>query len=90
MTESEYAEYKEHSDAYFGQISNPTKSTEDPYELFTVILDVYKNNPRVKLLELLRMEDDIRTRELSSEQLACMYAEGIVASIMSQQSKKAE
>lgn len=74
MTDLQFADYKAHSDAYFGKIQFVPKSIETPYDLFLFFLEGQKGMTREKLLEQLKMTDE-QADARSDEDLLLEYCE---------------
>ncbi len=82
MSEAELADYKAHSDAYFGRVELAKKKAENVYELFEWLLDANRGRPRNKMLEELASRPDIdELRTVTDEELLIAYCEGLAAAI---------
>jgi hypothetical protein len=77
ITEVELNLYRESPETFFGAYEPSTK-VEHPVELYEMILSVYKDTPRERLLEFMVGHPNIEyLRGLPQLELAKIYAEGI-------------
>ena len=58
MTEDELIDYKNHPEAFFGKIQRPPKKTEEPYDLFEIFVDSYRETTKERLLEFMKDAPD--------------------------------
>ncbi len=58
MPEDELIDYKNHPEAFFGNIQRPPKKTEEPYDLFEFFVDSYRETPKERLLEFMKDAPD--------------------------------
>ncbi|MBI5475504.1 MAG: SEC-C domain-containing protein [Ignavibacteriales bacterium] len=58
MTEDELIDYKNHPEAFFGNIQQPPKKTEELYDLFEFFVDSYHETPKERLLEFMKDAPD--------------------------------
>jgi hypothetical protein len=80
MSDDELADYKAHSDAYFGQVVPARKKLEDHFELFEWLMDVNKQLSRAQLLENLSKSPRFdELKDLSDNDLLIEYCEGMTA-----------
>jgi hypothetical protein len=86
LTDTEMEAYREHPDTFFGVEKKVNRSTNDPVDLFEFFFEGYKNTPKEILLELFG-ENHQKTNlaEKSQEELAKIYCEGLVNSIIKNQ-----
>lgn len=83
MTEDELSDYKKHPDAYFGVIRPVSKKAETPYELFEWLVQVYRETPKEKLLELFKDAPDFDSlSSLDKEDLLLECCERYTASVV--------
>lgn len=81
LTEIELSAYKQHPDTFFGVYSQKERKTEDPLDFFDFLYNSYRHTPKERLLELLKnYPDNEQFEQLSQEELAFKYCEGIVYS----------
>jgi hypothetical protein len=74
MTDTQFADYKAHPDAYFGKIKHVPKSIESPYDMFLFFVEGQKGMKRPKLLEHMNMSEE-QAEGLSDEDLLLEYCE---------------
>jgi SEC-C motif len=80
MSDDELADYKAHSDAYFGQVVPVKKKLNDHLELFEWLMDVNKRLSRAQLLENLSKSPRFdELKDLSDNDLLIEYCEGMTA-----------
>jgi hypothetical protein len=68
MTDTQLADYKAHSGAYFGKVKYVPKGIKTPYDMFLFFVDGQKDMERAKLLEHLHMKEE-QAEGLSEEDL---------------------
>ncbi len=82
MTDRELADYRENSDAYFGQIGPMQTDNKTPYELFESLVEIYLPWKTEQILDKMKgFADFERIKELPHEHLVAIYCEGLVAMI---------
>jgi hypothetical protein len=80
MSDDELADYRAHSDAYFGQVVPARKKLEDHFELFEWLIDVNKRLSRAQLLENLSKSPRFdEVKDLNDNDLLVEYCEGMTA-----------
>ena len=83
VTEEELAIYRRYPDTFFGIERRTPKTGGDAIDMFDSCYSVYVRTPREKLLEFLKGHPRFKElQNLSQEELATTYCEGIVYSIM--------
>jgi hypothetical protein len=85
MTPDELADYAKHSDTYFGVYQRQTRKVETAMEMFDFILDVYRDTPKERLIELLSNyagQEALRT--MSPKELAELLAEHYTMSMIAE------
>ncbi len=76
LSEAEIAAYKAHPETFFGRIASVSEKTEDSMDLYEFFINVYKNNPREKLIEFMNTSTDIEElKKLPDDELLYAYAE---------------
>ena len=94
MSEAAFADYKAHSDAYFGKIQPVSRNISNPLELFEWFMEAYNKTPRDKILEQLSKAPDFNASAfegLSDDELRSQYCELLVASVQNlPKTKKAD
>jgi len=89
ISDIELEDYERHPDTFFGVIHPQGKNTDEPYDLFEWMLDSYSKTPKERLLEFMNNRKDIeQLKLLTQEELAIIYCEGCVYSILQQRDKK--
>jgi hypothetical protein len=78
MTDSEFADYRAHPDAYFGRILPVSKRIDNQYELFEWFMEANKTLSRATLLERLGKLPDFDLL-VSDTDLLAEYCEALVA-----------
>lgn len=90
LSDSEMAAWRRHPDTFFGQVGQRSTKTEDPLGLYDFILNSYRETPKERLLEFMATAHDVHElRNLEQPQLASIYAERCVNSIIAQRSQSA-
>jgi hypothetical protein len=74
MTDTQFADYKAHPDAYFGKIKYVPKGIKTPYDMFLFFVEGQKGMKRAMLLEHLKMSET-QAEGLSHEDLLLDYCE---------------
>jgi hypothetical protein len=87
MSQAELEDYKEHADAYFGQITRVSKGAKSPLEMFEFVLESYSSTPRSLLSEWMSPRiPAAQLNAMSDDELRLTYAEGVTISILNQTS----
>lgn len=85
MTPDELADYAKHSDTYFGVYQRQTRKVETAMEMFDFILDVYRDTPKERLIELLpNYAGQEALRAMSPKELAELLAEHYTMSMIAE------
>jgi SEC-C motif len=80
LTDTEFAAWKRHPEAFFGEVCQTTKHAENWLDLAKFFYETYKNTPREKLLEWMKDAQNYEyLKTLPREDLAIVYCEGIAA-----------
>jgi hypothetical protein len=83
ITDEELSAYRRYPDTFFGVYRQTVRKIEDPIELFKFLLETYRNTSRTMLLEFLEDWPHYEMiKEKSQEELASIYCEGLVNSLM--------
>ena len=89
MSDEEMAAWRKHPDTFFGEVGQRSTQAEDPLDLYDFFHNSYRETPKSRLLELMASASDIEDlRTLEQPQLAAIYAERCVNSILAQQSNQ--
>ena len=81
LTKNELAAYEQHPDTFFGAYKPNVRPIDDPLDFFDFLYNSYRRTPKERLIELLKnYPDREKFEELSREDLAFKYCEGIVYS----------
>ena len=89
MSDAEFADYKAHPDAYFGEVLPVSKNLKNQYELFEWLMEANKGLTRPTLLErLTRAPNFDALRKLSDTDLLAEYCEGLVAAVPNPQKRE--
>jgi len=89
MSDEELAEYRAHSDAYFGEIRQPSRTITDNFEMFEWLMNTQKNMPRENILR--QMEGSPRYEEfkaMSTDDLLAAYCEALVWSMANRKTRQ--
>ncbi len=89
MTDEELAEYRAHSDAYFGEIRQPTRTITDNFEMFEWLMGAHRSMPRENILK--QMEGVPRYEEfktMSDDDLLAAYCESLVWSMANRKARR--
>ena len=90
LSDVEMAAWRKHPDTFFGEVGQRSTKAEDPLDLYDFFHNSYRQTPKDRLLELMADAHDIEElRNLGQPQLASIYAERCVCSIVTQQSQSA-
>jgi hypothetical protein len=93
MSDDELAAYRKHPATFFGEISDSVgqQKAETPFELFMFFYNGYKETPRERILELLRIAPDIeKLQDLPTEDLRLIYAERITHAALARSEKPSQ
>lgn len=82
LTDDELAAYREHPETFFGVLKSNPKPITDPLELYDWFFAQYRNTPKEKLVEFMGESASAAMRELPQSELARLYCESLVNSIM--------
>lgn len=76
MSDDEIADYKRHSDVFFGEVSGNRENTDDPVEFFEWLLKTYEKTSKEKLLEFMKdWPGATALQELDQHELALRFCE---------------
>lgn len=79
VSDAQLADYRAHSDAYFGDIVRPQKKVETPQDMFEFFMHAYAEMPREDLLgHLIGKVPEAETME--TDRLRAIYCEAMVSS----------
>jgi hypothetical protein len=88
MTKEELQDYKNHSDAYFGKLTDPPSRLENDYDLFCWFMKVQKDVPTETILRWFSNASDLdRLKSLTREDLLLEYCERLVAATQQKRKK---
>jgi hypothetical protein len=83
LSDNECAAYRRHRETFFGVVKKPPRKIRDPIELYDCFYDCYRNATKERLLKLMKdAVDNSELAKLSREELARIYAERLVYSIL--------
>jgi hypothetical protein len=89
MAEDELTDYRNHPEGFFGVIQPVGKNANTPYELFEWFLQVYREAPKKKLLELFKNAPDFHfLSSLDREDLLLECCERYTASVVENDKKR--
>lgn len=78
MSDAQFADYKAHPDAYFGEIVRPQRVSKTKQDMFEFFMDAYRDLPREELLR--RFAGRVEGAEAKeTDELLAIYCEGQVA-----------
>lgn len=90
LSDVEMAAWRKHPDTFFGEVGQRSTKAKDPLDLYDFFHNSYRQTPKERLLELMAGAHDVEElRRLEQPQLASIYAERCVCSIVAQQSQSA-
>ena len=90
LSDVEMAAWRQHPDTFFGEVGQRSTKAKDPLDLYDFFHNSYRQTPKELLLELMAGAHDVEElRRLEQPQLASIYAERCVCSIVAQQSQSA-
>jgi hypothetical protein len=90
MTEEQLADYRLHKDTYFGVQRPATQNTNDPFEFFEWMMQVYAETSKEQLCEFCKDAPDAsRLRELSRDDLALELCERMTMSVINRSRQRA-
>jgi hypothetical protein len=90
MTEEQLADYRLHKDTYFGVQRSTGQNTNDPFEFFEWMVQVYAQTSKEQLCEICKNSPDAaRLRELSRDDLALELCERMTMSVVNRSRQKA-
>lgn len=78
MSDTQFADYRNHPDAYFGEVRHVPTVSKTPYEFFCALMRIHSDWPRDNLLGRLKLPDNEATT-LSDEEVCALYCERLVA-----------
>ncbi|MBU0825289.1 MAG: SEC-C domain-containing protein [Alphaproteobacteria bacterium] len=78
MSDAQFADYRNHPDAYFGQVRPVPNVSKTPYEFFCALMRIHSDWPRDNLLERLKLPE-AQAANLSDEEVRALYCERLVA-----------
>jgi hypothetical protein len=83
MSDTEFSEYKEFGEAYFGRVPLQTgNQTKDPFHFFEWLMEVNQATPRLNMLDWFApTRDRAELENLSDEELRMVYCEGHVGAM---------
>ncbi len=85
LSKAEMSAYRSHPNTFFGRVEGNHQSN-NPLELYDFILESYSKTPKEKLIEHMAAAQDILfLKTLTQRELASIYAERCVNSILSKQ-----
>lgn len=88
LSDVEMAAWRKHPDTFFGEVGQRSTKAEDPLDLYDLCHNSYRQTPKERLLEFMADAPDVEElRKLEQPQLASIYAERCVCSIVAQQSQ---
>ena len=91
MTDEELSAYKKHPDTFFGIYQPVGKETKDPMELFDFFYRTYSQTPKEKLLDFMKSHpDNEKLTQETQKELAIIYCERLVYSVMPEEEGKKE
>jgi len=83
ITEKELQVYRQYPDTFFGVHKKQSQIAKDPLDLFDFFYNSYKNTPKEKLLEFLKVHPLLEELKNETQQeLAITYCESLVYSAM--------
>lgn len=88
ISDDELADYKNHSDAFFGTIHKQGKRTDDVYEFFERLVEIHMSYPKsyvLKQIEKWSNADELK--KLRHEDLVLEYCESMAAHINEENQK---
>ena len=84
------AAWRKHPDTFFGEVGQRSTKAKDPLDLYDFFHNSYRQTPKERLLEFMADSHDVgELRKLGQQQLASIYAERCVCSIVARQSQSA-
>ncbi len=78
MSDAQFADYRNHPDAYFGQVRHVPTVSKTPYEFFCALMRIHSDWPRDNLLGRLKLPE-ADAAHLSDEEVCALYCERLVA-----------
>lgn len=88
LSDVEMVAWQKHPDTFFGEVGQRSTKAEDPLELYDFIHNSYRQTPKERLLEFMADAHDFEElRKLEQPQLATIYAERCVRSVVARQSQ---
>jgi hypothetical protein len=82
LSEAEIAAYRRHPETFFGVVKKGVRGgINDPLEFYDFCLEIYRNTPKERLLELLGVRGLEQFEGLSQRELAERYCEGLASSV---------
>jgi hypothetical protein len=88
LSDAEMAAYRRHPDTFFGVVKKGARGgINDPLEFYDYCLEIYKNTPKERLLELLGVRGLKHFEALPQLELAERYCEGLAANVFAMAAK---
>jgi hypothetical protein len=78
MSDAQLADYRNHPDAYFGQVRPVQTVSKTPYEFFCALMRIHSDWPRDNLLGRLKLPE-AQAANLSDEEVCALFCERLVA-----------
>ncbi|MBN1973316.1 MAG: SEC-C domain-containing protein [Sedimentisphaerales bacterium] len=89
LFDKELEVFKQYPDTFFGVYKKNSKEAKDPIDLFDFFHGVYRKSSKDKLLKFMEDHPDYeKLQKESQEELAFIYCERLVYSLLSQNSKR--
>ena len=90
LSDVEITAWRKHPDTFFGEVGQRSTKAKDPLDLYDFFHNSYRQTPKERLLEFMADARDVEElRMLGQPQLASIYAERCVYSIVARQSQSA-
>ncbi len=89
ITDDELTAYKKYRYTFFGTYLRQGKKIDNPLELYDFFYESYSKTPKEKLLEFMKAHPDLaKLKQLSQEELAKIYCERLVYSVINDNKAK--